>query len=191
MVPADLGPVFAARIDASRAQWGRPPPPGVVPEPFAPEEESVWEYPRPPRVDRAPRAEVWLGEALVAASDRAVRVLETASPPTIYLPLADVAATLVERPDRSLCEWKGIGVALDVVVAGHTVERGGWRYPDPLDDLGQGYGVLADMVSFYPARFTCSLGGRPVTPQPGRVYGGWVTHGLRGPWKGGAGTGHW
>jgi uncharacterized protein (DUF427 family) len=45
--------------------------------------ESVWDYPRPPRVEpSAERVEVVLGGVVVAATERSWRVLETSHPPT-------------------------------------------------------------------------------------------------------------
>ena len=60
--------------------------------------ESVWDYPRPPRVEPLDRhVRIVLGGETIAESDRALRVLETASPPTIYVPREDVRE---ERADR-------------------------------------------------------------------------------------------
>jgi uncharacterized protein (DUF427 family) len=71
--------------------------------------ESVWDYPRPPALvpcDRRVRVE--LGDPVVADSAAALRVLETASPPTVYVPPADVAWELLhETSGHTLCEWKG------------------------------------------------------------------------------------
>ena len=54
-------------------------------------QESVWDYPRPPRiVPDTRRVEVRSGGVLIASSIAALRILETASPPTFYLPAADV-----------------------------------------------------------------------------------------------------
>ncbi|MDF3044459.1 MAG: hypothetical protein K0R30_687, partial [Ornithinibacter sp.] len=61
-----------------------------VPEPVGPGQESVWDYPRPPRVEpTAEDVEVWLGGVRVAVSRRALRVLETSHPPAYYLPFED------------------------------------------------------------------------------------------------------
>ena len=159
--------------------------------PFAeqpdPNQESVWDYPRPPKLDwtRA-SVEVRHGETDLARTNAAARVLETASPPTYYLPPADVhREQLIEAAGSSMCEWKGRAVywaladAPDAVVA--------WSYPAPLDAFAQ----LRDFFGFYPGRVACWVDGERVQPQPGYFYGGWVTSRLAGPFKGEPGTGHW
>ena len=48
-------------------------------------QESVWDYPRPPRiVADTRRVEVRSGGALISSIIAAFRILETASPPTFY-----------------------------------------------------------------------------------------------------------
>jgi hypothetical protein len=46
-------------------------------------------------------------------------------------------------------------------------------------------------VSFYPGRIACFLDGVRVQPQPGQFYGGWITPGIVGPFKGEPGTWGW
>ena len=63
--------------------------------PFAEEpgagQESAWDYPRPPSIEPDARLiEVRSGPALLARSTRSLRVCETASPPTFYLPPEDI-----------------------------------------------------------------------------------------------------
>ena len=63
--------------------------------------ERVWDYPRPPAVvpcERRVRIEL-AGEVL-ADSTRALRVLETSHPPTIYIPLADVREELLAENEE-------------------------------------------------------------------------------------------
>jgi len=151
-------------------------------------QESVWDYSRPPRLERDVRlVEVRARDVLVARTERAVRVLETASPPTFYLPRADVVAELTSAASDSRCEWKGEATYWNVVAGGQVAEQAAWSYPDPFDDFAE----LAGLVSFYPARFACTLGGVAVAPQPGRFYGGWVTPELTGPFKGEPGSEDW
>jgi uncharacterized protein (DUF427 family) len=154
-----------------------------------PGQESVWDYPRPPRVELSRKpAEVLFGGRVVARSDRALRVLETAGPPTIYFPPEDVALELLRATGHtSYCEWKGRARYYDVVVVA-AARRAAWSYPSPK----RGYEALADHVSFYPGRVdACSLGGELARPQPGRFYGGWITPDIVGPFKGGSGTWSW
>jgi hypothetical protein len=41
---------------------------------------------------------------------------------------------------------------------------------------------------FYPGRVECFVDSERVRPEPGYFYGGWITDGIVGPWKGGPGT---
>lgn len=151
--------------------------------------ESVWDYPRPPAVVPCTRrVRVELAGRVVADSSSALRVLETASPPTIYVPPADVARELLrETRGHSVCEWKGRASYADVVVDGRRATRAAWWYPDPV----AAYAALRDHVAFYPARLACFLDEERVRPQDGDFYGGWVTDDVAGPFKGAAGTLHW
>ena len=52
-----------------------------------PGQESVWDYPRPPRLETFDgEITVELGGEVIAATPRGWRVLETSHPPTYYLP---------------------------------------------------------------------------------------------------------
>ena len=56
-----------------------------------PGQESVWDYPRPPRIERVPeRLEVKFAGEIVAATERGLRILETSHPPVYYFPLEGV-----------------------------------------------------------------------------------------------------
>jgi uncharacterized protein (DUF427 family) len=166
---------------------------GVARPPFAvspgPGQESVWDYPRPPLLEPdARRVEVRVGDTSIAQTSNAVRILETASPPTFYLPPADVRMDLLERaPGESRCEWKGVATYWDVVVAGERLEAAAWSYPDPFPE----FQAIRGFLSFYPARLACFVAGERVAPQPGGFYGGWVTRQLVGPFKGEPGTDGW
>jgi uncharacterized protein (DUF427 family) len=152
--------------------------------------ENVWNYPRPPALAPcARRVRIELGGMVIADSMRALRVLETSHPPTIYLPRGDVVAGVL-RPASggSFCEWKGRAAYEDVVAGGRSVERGAWHYPEPTAP----FAALAGHVSFYPGRMDAAwLDDEPVRAQLGDFYGGWITSDLRGPFKGGAGTAGW
>src|SRR6478735_10477776 len=90
--------------------------------------ESVWDYPRPPRVEPLDRhVRVVHGGETIAESDRALRVLETASPPTIYIPPDDVRTDLLEPADgHTVCEWKGKASYFDVGDSERRSERAAW-----------------------------------------------------------------
>jgi uncharacterized protein (DUF427 family) len=153
------------------------------------EQESVWDYPRPPLVvaDRR-KVEIKVGSRLVAQTTRALRVLETASPPTFYLPPDALRFRLqaCER-DSSRCEWKGLARYLTVEIGDVRLEAVAWSYPDPFIE----YAALRDYVSFYPARIDCYVDDERVMPQPGEFYGGWVTREIVGPFKGEPGSEDW
>ena len=152
--------------------------------------ERVWDYPRPPAlVPCERRVRVEFGGEVVADSVRALRVLETSHPPTIYVPPADVRGDLlVPARGASVCEWKGRAAYFDVVAGGARSAAAAWTYPDPRAP----YAALRDHVAFYPGRVdACRLDDELVAPQPGDFYGGWVTADLVGPFKGARGTAGW
>lgn len=158
--------------------------------PPGPGQESVWDYPRPPRVEPCRRrVRAVLADVIVADSTRALRVLETAGPPTVYVPVQDVLADHL-RPARgtSWCEWKGQAAYFDVVAGGRTAEQAAWAYPDPTPP----FAALAGHVAFFAGRMdACCLDDELVTPQPGPFYGGWITSDVVGPFKGEPGTLGW
>jgi uncharacterized protein (DUF427 family) len=155
----------------------------------APGQESVWDYPRPPRVEPlASLVEVRSGEIEIARTTGAFRVLETASPPTIYLPPDAVAPGRLEAVrGGSRCEWKGVAAYWDVVLPDRRLPRAAWSYAVPLP----GFESIRAFVSFYPALLECFIDGERVRPQPGGFYGGWVTSRIAGPCKGSPGTEGW
>jgi uncharacterized protein (DUF427 family) len=140
--------------------------------------------------------DVRLNGVVLARSDRAVRVCETASPPAYYVAPEEVATEhLVPGYGRSTCEWKGEARYWSVVLGeagvpggnGTRVDNAAWSYPEPWE----GFESLAGWFAFYPAAVECYLGTERVRPQEGGFYGGWVTDEIVGPWKGAPGTGHW
>jgi uncharacterized protein (DUF427 family) len=153
--------------------------------------ENVWDYPRPPALVACERrVRVELGGATIADSTRALRVLETSHPPTIYIPPADVApGVLLPAAGSSMCEWKGRAAYHDVRGGDGTVaERAAWSYPSP----APAYAALAGHVAFYPSRMDAAyLGDERVAAQEGDFYGGWITADLAGPFKGARGTLGW
>ena len=158
-------------------------------EPVNPGQESVWDYPRPPRLEpvRA-RVRVELAGHTVADTTAAYRVLETSHPPAYYLPPEDCAAEVFEpAPGSSFCEWKGAARYETVRVDGGVAERAAWHYPTPTPE----FAAITDHRSFYPALVECTVDGVAVTPQPGGFYGGWITADVVGPFKGEPGTSWW
>ena len=160
------------------------------PEPPGPGQESVWDYPRPPRVEPSTAlVEIRLGGLVVARTTHALRVLETSHPPTFYLPVASfVDGALRPAAGSSYCEWKGDASYYDVVSPTRTAVRAGWTYPQP----SPGFEALLDHVAVMPGAVdTCTVDGEIVVPQEGGFYGGWITSRVVGPFKGGAGTRGW
>ena len=153
-------------------------------------QRSVWDFPRPPAIESVPeRVVVELGGVVVADTTRAVRVLETASPPTYYLPMVDVKpGVLVPCEGESFCEWKGRARYFTVSTPRRQAARAAWGYPDP----DRAFAALAGCVAFYAGRMdVCRVGAAIVVPQPGAFYGGWITPEFTGPFKGEPGTTHW
>ncbi len=152
--------------------------------------ESVWDYPRPPRVEPSGRlVRVEFAGVVIAETTRAVRVLETSHPPVYYIPPEDVRSEFL-RPSRrhTFCEFKGEASYYDLAGGGREVRDAAWYYPDP----SPGYEAIRDHLAFYPGRVDAAwVGDERVQPQAGDFYGGWITSEIEGPFKGGPGTAGW
>lgn len=150
----------------------------------------MWDYPRPPRVEPTGRhVVVEFNGTVVAETNRALRVLETAGPPVYYIPPEDVRTDAVDTSARTtFCEWKGLASYYDVRVDGRTAPDAAWTYLHP----NPGYEAVTGYLAFYPGRVdACYLDGERVRPQPGRYYGGWITDDIVGPFKGEPGSNDW
>ena len=166
----------------------------IVREPAGPGQESVWDYPRPPRVETTDATlEIIFGGVTIAHTTSALRVLETSHPPAFYLPMeAFVPGALVPTAGSTWCEFKGAASYFDVVAPGSgtpvAAKRAGWTYPRP----SPGFEQLVDHVAVMPAAMDrCTVDGELVIPQEGGFYGGWVTSRVVGPFKGAPGTRGW
>ena len=151
-----------------------------------PGQESVWDYPRPPRVEAtSDRIVIELDGRVIAETSQAVRVLETSHPPVYYLPRESFAPGILQpAPGTSFCEFKGVATYLSV----GSVDSAAWFYETPT----AGYSMLAGMVAVYPAQMDrCFVGGEVVRAQAGDFYGGWITSTIVGPFKGEPGTLGW
>lgn len=177
-------------LERARNQWGfrgsRRPEWAIEP---GPGQESVWDYPRPPRTETDSRlVRVAYGGTTIAETRNAIRVLETASPPTIYIPPQDVRTDLLQRArGASMCEWKGAATYWSLDIDGRIAPKVAWSYETPLPAFEQIRGYL----SFYPNQLDCFVDGQRASAQLGGFYGGWVTPEIVGPFKGQAGTGNW
>jgi uncharacterized protein (DUF427 family) len=164
--------------------------PRPVPDPAGPGQESVWDYPRPPRLEASQASvEVWLGGVRLAQTSASWRVMETSHPPTYYLPRdAFVDDALRPAEGSSWCEWKGHASYLDLVGGGVVAPRAGWFYARPTP----GFTAITDAVAVMPGQVDrCVVDGEVVRAQAGGFYGGWITDRVVGPFKGGPGTQGW
>ncbi|MCB0932571.1 MAG: DUF427 domain-containing protein [Mycobacterium sp.] len=160
------------------------------PEPPGPGQESVWDYPRPPRLEpSATRVSIELGGEVIAVAEHCWRVLETSHPPTYYLPRSAFQdGVLRDAAGISLCEWKGRARYFDLVTPARVARKAAWSYPDPtagFEPIAGAIAVMAGMVD------RCTVDGEAVVPQPGGFYGGWITSQVVGPFKGGPGSHGW
>lgn len=152
--------------------------------------ESVWDYPRPPRLEPCSRnIRVYFAGEQIAESARSLRLLETSHPPAYYVPAQDVRMKFLRASGkRSFCEFKGAASYWDLRVGERVSSAAAWSYAAPAD----AYRALADHLCFYAGRVDeCFVDEMRVQPQPGDFYGGWITADLVGPFKGGPGTLGW
>lgn len=153
-------------------------------------QESVWDYPRPPRVEpSAKRVRVYYNGQLIADSTHAKRILETSHPPVYYIPPEDITPGVLQNAAlRTYCEFKGAANYYDIVVGDKKCQNAAWYYPTPTPT----YGSIANHVAFYPSKMDeCYVDDERVQPQEGDFYGGWITSDIVGPFKGGPGTWGW
>src|SRR4029079_536289 len=202
---------FRARAPLVRDLQAAAERPGMTPRPIehphrAAGGDSVWEPPRPPRVEASQRhiVVVVAGE-VVADTRRALRVLRANQPPVYFVPPEDYRRACF-RPSahETFCEFKGVarhydiavgehvarepfcecrGVArhYDIVVGEHVAREAAWSYPNPAPR----YAVLADHMAIHPARVdACFVDGERVRPQEGGIHEGWITSDIGGPAKG-------
>lgn len=159
----------------------------VAPQPG---QESVWDYPRPPRLEKvSERLRVEFAGETIADTRRGYRVLETSHPPVYYFPIDDVRQNyLVSAPGRSMCEFKGSARYWSLDVGGSVTDRAAWSYPDPTP----AFQPIKDHLAFYASRVdSCWVGDERVNAQDGDFYGGWITSRVVGPFKGAPGTLSW
>ena len=155
-------------------------------------QESVWDYPRPPRLEKVlARLRVIFNGQTIADTMSGFRVLETSHPPVYYLPPLDLAQhylAAAEAEGSSWCEFKGHANYWSLAVDGRESVNAAWSYPAP----SSGFAEIAGYLAFYASRVDeCWVGDERVQPQEGDFYGGWITSRIVGPFKGGAGTGGW
>ncbi len=152
--------------------------------------ESVWDFPRPPRLERVDwRVRVIHAGSTIVDAPHAIRILETSQPPAYYVAAEFVAFDrLVMSDRRTFCEWKGVAEYADIVVGDERVVDACWTYPSPTSSNDEIRGHWA----FYAQKADeCWIDDERVTSNEGSFYGGWVTANVTGPFKGAPGTSHW
>ena len=153
--------------------------------------ESVWDYPRPPRLERVDwRIRVVHAGVTVVDAPWALRVLETSQPPAYYVAPEHVRLEHLRPVEgrHTYCEWKGVASYADVVVGDVVAPAAAWSYPTPTAPFAD----IAGYWAFYAqALDECRVDDERVEPNPGSFYGGWITANVTGPFKGAPGTSHW
>jgi len=151
-------------------------------------QRSVWDFPRPPVIESVSKpVSVEYQGKVIADSPDVLAILETASPPTYYIPRSDVdMSALVEMAGKtSMCEWKGNAKYWTLKTIGEQPVA--WSYPNPFPE----FEALKDYMAFYPQLLECYVDGKRVKAQASQFYAGWITPDLTGPFKGEMGTEHW
>mmetsp|Transcript_2589 Transcript_2589/g.2925 ORF Transcript_2589/g.2925 Transcript_2589/m.2925 type:complete len:163 (+) Transcript_2589:173-661(+) len=155
-----------------------------------PGQESVWDYPRPPKLEKVDKEirVIWNGKQIANTND-AYRILETSHPPVYYIPASHIQQKYLKRnTHRTFCEWKGQASYYDLVDEKKQTKNAGWYYHDPVAKFSD----VKDYVAFYPSKMdACFVNGEQVQAQEGDFYGGWITKDIVGPFKGGPGTWGW
>jgi len=155
-----------------------------------PGQESVWDYPRPPKLEKSDsQIKVIFNGETIAETRGAYRVLETSHPPVYYIPQEDIKEGVLEPTSKTtFCEWKGIAKYFTVQVGEKSSGNAAWTYRDPTEDFRR----IKDYVAFYPDKMdACYVDGEEVKAQEGSFYGGWITNDIVGPFKGERGTENW
>ena len=145
-------------------------------------QESVWDYPRPPAIVPDSRL---VSVKNIAETKNSVRILETASPPTFYIPSSAIRVALLRLNHSSHCEWKGL--ATYWALPENPKLPIGWSYESP----NSRYMDIKGHIAFYPSRIDCFVDGIKVQAQQSEFYGGWITPEIVGPFKGEPGTLGW
>ena len=139
----DLGPT--TRGYTAVPSWRQRAEPG-------PGQESVWDYPRPPRLERVSDVlRVRFAGETIAETFAGYRVLETSHPPVYYFPPESVKTEfLIAAPQRSFCEFKGVACYWSLDVRGTRSERAAWSYAEPTEP----FLAVREFFAFYASRST-------------------------------------
>lgn len=160
------------------------------PLPTGPGQESVWDYPRTPRVEpTSRRIEVVFAGELIADTREAYRLLETAHPPVYFVPPEAVRPGALQLTfHEDYCGVMGLRRFFNLTASGRTAPRAAFSYTAPKPP----YQALQYFLAFYAGLCDeCRVNGERAEPQPGGHYAGWITRDVVGPFKGGVGTLDW
>jgi uncharacterized protein (DUF427 family) len=162
--------------------------------------ESALDYRLPPRLETSDRLlKVVHAGIVLAETRRSIQILETSYPPVYYIPQEDMAMEYFVPSLRleRYSKFKGLASFWNIAIPATAVKnaRGvirvqdaAWSYSRP----NEGYEPLRNFLAVFASRVDeCSVDGELVVPQPGDLYGGWITSDVRGPFKGGPGTLGW
>lgn len=155
-----------------------------------PGQESIWEYPRPPKVELfSKNMRVEFAGKVIAETNKSYKVMETSSPPCYYISTDYITMDyLFKSAYKTLCEWKGSARYWSINVDGNISKNAGWSYPRPWE----GFEQIKDHIAFFAGRVDgCYIDSEKVVPQAGDYYGGWITSNIVGPFKGEPGTENW
>jgi uncharacterized protein (DUF427 family) len=100
--------------------------------------------------------EVRVGDELLAATDRALRLDETGLPPRYYLPKDDIRMDRLQPTTlHTTCPFKGEASYWSVTVDGATHDDVVWAYETPIESAA----AIAGYLSFYPDRAAVTVDG--------------------------------
>lgn len=151
-------------------------------------QESVWDYPNPPRLEAVSnRLLVLFGGEVVALTVEGYRLIETGLPPFYLIPPRDVRLRFLEPNNRKMsCEFRGQACGWSVLARGRRSEAAAWSYPNPT----LVYAPVTNYFVFLPARVdACFVDDDQVQALNGDLVGCWITPRVVGPF--GDGPGLW
>lgn len=152
--------------------------------------ESVWDYPRPPKIEKVKlEIKVVLDSLVIAQTKSAFRVLETSHPPVYYIPQEHIEMQYLTLNQQSArCEFKGRAVYYNYNNGDKFRKSVAWTYQDP----NERFMPIKDHLAFYPSKVDeCWVGEETAKAQESDFYGGWITSNIKGPFKGPIGTQGW
>lgn len=154
-------------------------------------QESVWDYPRPPKLEATSKyLKIEIAGMVLAETNQGFRVLETSHPPVYYFPQKDIEMDYLKEVagKHSFCEFKGMATYWTFEHKDRKVPAIAWSYPSPT----KYFEPITNFLAFYPSKAdACYVNNELVKSQAGDFYGGWITSDIVGPFKGGSGTWGW